>query len=181
MVKTTEIGKFYYYFPQTVAVVGVDKNVMPVAWHTPISAQPPLFGILVSPKRYTYSLLKKGSGFTVNFMEFNEASLIAKIGGTSGKDVNKLKKFEIHCSPGDKINGVIILSSYAAYECQKFEEYSLGDHSLIVGKIVLIHYKEEILTPQGLINEKKISPMLYFGKDRYITINPHTLALFKRG
>lgn len=181
MIKTTTIDKFYYYFPQAVAVVGVDKNVMPVAWHTPISAKPPLFGILVSPKRYTYSLLKKNAGFTVNFMEFNEASLIAKIGGTSGRDVDKLKKYEIPCRPGDTVSGVVITSSYAVYECRNYAEHVLGDHSLFIGEIVVLHYREEAVTPQELINEKKISPMLYFGKDRYITINPQSLAVIKRG
>ncbi len=181
MVKTTEISKFYYYFPQAVTVVGVDKNVMPVAWHTPISAQPPLFGILVSPKRHTYSLLKQEGGFTVNFMEFNEASLIAKIGGTSGRDIDKLKKFKISCKPGDEVNGIIITNSYAAYECEKHAEHIIGDHSLFVGKIVVIHYREEIITPDGLIHEKKLLPMLYFGKDRYITVDPQTIVVHKRG
>lgn len=181
MVKTTDIGRFYYYFPQAVTVVGVDRNVMPVAWHTPISAQPPLFGILVSPKRYTYSLLKQEDGFTVNFMDFNEASLIAKIGGTSGRDIDKLKKFKIAYKPGEEVNGVIITSSYAAYECEKHAEHVIGDHSLFVGKIIVIHYRKEIITLDGLVDEKKLLPMLYFGKDRYITVNPQTTVVHKRG
>lgn len=180
MVKTSEIEKFYYFFPQTVAVVGVKRNVMPAAWHTPISAQPPLFGVLISPKRHTYSLLKKGNGFTVNFMEHNKASLIAKIGSTSGRDRDKLKEFKIDFSPADRVNGVILLDSYAAYECEKFFMEEYGDHFLVVGKIILIHYKREILTPEGLVNDGRVSPMLYFGKDRYITTDPDTLAIHKR-
>jgi flavin reductase (DIM6/NTAB) family NADH-FMN oxidoreductase RutF len=179
-VKTSEISKFYYFFPQTVAVIGVDKNVMPAAWHTPISAQPPLYGVLVSPERYTYSLLNKERGFTVNFWEHRKAPLIAQIGSTSGRDIEKLYEFNIDFIPADRVSGVILLDSYAAYECEKFAMHEYGDHFLVIGKIVLIHYNEGIINHQGIVNEKIISPMLYFGKDRYITIDPDTLAIHTR-
>jgi flavin reductase (DIM6/NTAB) family NADH-FMN oxidoreductase RutF len=181
MVAITDAQKFYYYFPQSVAVVGVDNNVMPVAWHTPISADPPLYGILVSPKRYTYERLKKKQGFTVNFLEHDDAALIARIGGTSGRDIDKLTTFKIDHVSGDTVHGVIITRSYAAYECQPYAEQELGDHWLYVGKIVVMHVREDIVTSQGLIDVKKISPVLYFGKDRYITIDPTSLTVIKRG
>jgi flavin reductase (DIM6/NTAB) family NADH-FMN oxidoreductase RutF len=179
-VKTSETSKFYYFFPQTVAVIAVDKNVMPAAWHTPISAQPPLFGVLVSPKRYTYSLLNREHGFTVNFLEHSKAPLIAHIGSTSGRDTEKLMEFNIHTAPAERVNGVILLDSFAAYECEKFAMHEYGDHFLVVGKIVLIHYRDDLITPDGIVNEKIISPMLYFGQDRYITTDPETLAIHKR-
>jgi flavin reductase (DIM6/NTAB) family NADH-FMN oxidoreductase RutF len=180
MVKTSEIEKFYYFFPQTVALVGVKRNVMPAAWHTPISAKPPLFGVLISPKRYTYSLLEKETGFTINFLEHSQASLMAKTGSTSGKDIDKLKEFKIKFSSADEVGGMILLDSYATYECEKFAMHEYGDHFLVIGKIVLIHYRKGLINPEGIVDEKKVSPMLYFGKDRYITIDPDTLSIHKR-
>ncbi len=180
MKKTTDIGKFYYFFPQTVAVVGVEKNIMPAAWHTPISAQPPLYGVLISPKRYTFELLQKEDGFTVNFLEYSDASLIARTGGTSGRNINKFAKFKIAYFAAEKVNGPLLATSYAAYECEKYAVKEYGDHFLFIGKIVLIHYKESITISGNLVDEKNVSPMLYFGRDRYITIDPNTLAIFER-
>ncbi len=180
MTKTTDIGKFYYFFPQTVAVIGVKENVMPAAWHTPISAEPPLYGVLISPKRYTFELLKKECGFTVNFLEHNQASLIAKTGSTSGRDINKFNELNIKFFPAERVNGPILFESYAAYECEKYAMEEHGDHFLFIGKIVLIHYNEEVTTSERLVDETKISAMLYFGKDRYVTIDPKTLTIYKR-
>jgi len=163
MQKTADIGKFYYFFPQTVAMVGVNQNVMPAAWHTPISADPPLYGVLISPKRHTLQLLSKENGFTANFLEFNFASLIAKTGGVSGRNTNKLDKFGIKYSPAEKINGPILQESYAAYECEKFAMHEYGDHFLCIGKIVMIHYRKDIIRGQLII-----------------TIDPSTLSVFKR-
>lgn len=180
MNSTVDIGKFYYFFPQAVAVVGIDKNVMPAAWHTPISADPPLYGVLISPKRHTFELLQKKNGFTVNFLEHDQAHLIAKIGSTSGRDINKLNEFNIKFVPAEKVDGPLLQDSYAIYECEKFAVEEYGDHFLFIGKIVLIHYRKEIVNSGRLVDEKKVTPLLYFGQDRYITINPQTLSIFKR-
>jgi len=180
MHKTEQFNKFYYLFPQTVAVIGVARNLMPAAWHTPISAKPPLYGVLISPKRYTYELLKVENGFTVNFLKHDQADLIAKLGSTSGRDLDKLTRFNIAAEPADKISGTIMSQSYAAYECEKYAMHEYGDHLLIVGRILLIHVAQDALREQESVDEKKISPVLYFGKDRYLTIDPNSLSIFPK-
>ena len=180
MRKTTNIGKFYYCFPQTVAMVGVQENIMPAAWHSPISAEPPLYGILISPRRYTYELLLQENGFTINFLEVHHAPLSAQTGSTSGKTVKKLAEFDIPHTSAEKVNGPILLDSYAAYECVKYEAREYGDHFLFIGEIVMLHFREDVIGEDRLVNEKKIKPMLYFGKDRYLTIDPNTLSIHNR-
>lgn len=177
MLSAQEFEKFYYLFPQTVAVIGVGKNLMPAAWHTPISAKPPLYGILISPKRHTFKLLATESGFTVNFLLHDQASLIAKLGSTSGRDIDKLEYFKISSEPAQRVNGVVMSVSYGAYECKKHALHEYGDHFLLVGEILLIHIDPNFLHGNDLIDEKKTRPALYFGKDRYITIDPDTLSI----
>ena len=71
------IEKFYQYsFPmQTVLVTCNDEhgktNVITIAWHTPISKKPPLYGISLAPSRYSHDLIKKGKEFVVNFVYYN--------------------------------------------------------------------------------------------------------------
>lgn len=180
MKKTTDIGKFYYCFPQTVAMVGVQANIMPAAWHTPISADPPLYGVLISPKRYTYTLLQQELGFTVSFLEKEYGPLSAKTGSTSGRDGNKLAACNIKCTQAEHVSGPILLDSYAAYECEKFDVREYGDHFLFIGKIILLYYREDAVNKDLLVDEKKVKPMLYFGKDRYITIDPDSLTIHSR-
>jgi len=178
--KKKNIGKFYYFYPQTVAFVGYENNIMPAAWHTPISAQPPLFGVLISPKRHTYTLLCQKKGFTVNFLDFAGAKVSADTGSSSGKEIDKLTTYDLAHEKGVHINGPILDQSYAAYECEHFAVHELGDHFLFVGKIVLIHYEENCLEKAECVNATMIKPLLYFGKDRYITINPQTLTIKPR-
>lgn len=180
MKRIDNIGKFYYLFPQTVAIVGVETNLMPAAWHTPLSAKPPLYGTLISPKRYTFDLLEKAEGFTVNFLMHEQAQLIAQIGSTSGRNIDKPTHFKIPTDRAGKVNGLIMSSGYAAYECEKYKMHEYGDHYLLVGRILMIHVEENVLREKELVDEKKVRPVLYFGKDRYLTIDPDSLAIFKK-
>jgi len=178
--KTTEISKFYYLYPQTVAFIGCADNIMPAAWHTPISAKPPLYGVLISPERHTYTLLSEKNGFTINFLNHNRAGTSADTGSTSGRDLNKLTTYGIEHRQGDRINGPILSQAYAAYECAYYATHELGDHFLFVGEIILIHYDDSYLEKGNVVDPKKIKPLLYFGKDRYITVDPNTLVIKSR-
>lgn len=180
MKQSAEIGKYYYYFPQAVAFVGYGTNIMPAAWHTPLSAEPPLYGVLISPKRYTYELLMEQNGFTVNFLDNRHAKISAQSGSTSGRDINKMTDFDIAFSRGTNVDGPILKCSYAAFECKHERVHQYGDHYLFVGRIVLLHYREDIFQEDQLLDVNKVTPMLYFGKDRYITIDPASLAVHKR-
>ncbi len=180
MHSTERFEKFYYLFPQTVAVIGVARNLMPAAWHTPISAEPPLHGTLISPKRYTYELLKEEKGFTVNFLMHDKSGLIAKLGSTSGRSIDKQKEFNIDTAAAHKVNGLIMHSCYAAYECEKYAMHEYGDHFLVVGRILLIHVAQNTLKEKEMADEEKVFPALYFGKDRYLTTDPNSLSIHKK-
>lgn len=180
MHKIENFEKYYYLFPQTVAVIGVDRNLMPAAWHTPISAKPPLYGVLISPKRYTYELLRKEKGFTVNFLMHDQAHCIAEIGSTSGRDIDKIERFNIAATRAHNVNGMIMQASYAAYECDKKNMHEYGDHFLVVGRIISIYVAQNTLSKKETVDERKVLPALYFGKDRYLTIDPDTLSIVKR-
>jgi len=178
--KNTEFKKFYYLFPQTVAIIGVGRNLMPAAWHTPVSSEPPLYGALISPKRHTYTLLEKEKGFTVNFLMHDQAGLIAKLGSTSGRDIDKINDLGIAVQRAEKVTGMLMSASYGAYECEKVALHEYGDHFLLVGRIISIHVAEDASRKKGIIDEKRVRPVLYFGKNRYLTIDPTTLSVHKK-
>jgi flavin reductase (DIM6/NTAB) family NADH-FMN oxidoreductase RutF len=84
----TDLKTFQYFYPYTVAVVGArveeEMNYMSCAWHTALSFDPPLFGILVSAKRRTHGFITQAREFTVNFLERGDALLSARMGRVSG-------------------------------------------------------------------------------------------------
>ncbi|MFQ6068953.1 MAG: flavin reductase family protein [Candidatus Aminicenantales bacterium] len=175
---TTEIKEFQYFYPYTVALVGAHSesglNFMACAWHTALSFQPPLFGVLISKKRFTHKLISEAKEFTVNFVSYGRVKLSAQFGRKSGYDVDKLKEFPLRLIPSKIIKSPLIDEAYAAFECRVADIKAYGDHDLFVGEVLAVH-EEECFNEKGVLDSRKILPLLYLGKDLYITVNPDTL------
>ena len=60
-------------------------------------------------------------------------------------------------------------AAYAAFECKLVDDITCGDHQLLVGEIVAVHVSSEVFDEDGVLDLKKITPVLYMGAERYIT------------
>lgn len=176
---TTHIDKFQYFYPYTVTIVGAQAenqiNYMACAWHTALSFDPPLFGILVSKKRFTHKVISKAREFTVNFISADRVKLSAQMGRKSGFEMDKIKEFQVKVSPSKIIQSPVLKDAYVSFECKLTDVRAYGDHDLFIGEVLAIHEEEKSFNAEGILNTGKIHPLLYLGSDFYITISPDTL------
>jgi len=170
--------KFQYFYPYTVALVGARSgnrvNFMSCAWHTALSFEPPLFGILISKKRLTHEIISEAREFTVNFLSFDRIKLAAQMGRKSGHDIDKVKEFGIRLRPAKVLTSPLIEDAYVAFECRLAEVRPFGDHDLFVGEVLAVHEDAHAFNSDGILNPMKVRPLLYLGSDFYITIDPDT-------
>jgi flavin reductase (DIM6/NTAB) family NADH-FMN oxidoreductase RutF len=176
----TRLASFQYFYPYTVALVGASwegrANFMSAAWHSPLSFDPPLFGVMISGKRFTHRLIKEAGEFTVNFLGYDQARLAADLGRTSGRDRDKVKDFGVTLAPSRTIGSPIIAQAYAALECRLAEVRTYGDHDLFVGRVQAVQHEERAFDEGGLLRPDGYPPLLYLGSDVYITVKPETQA-----
>ena len=179
-----EVGAYYHHYPRVAAIVtaqaGGKKNAMAVAWHTSISFRPPLYGICISAKRFTYQLISDSKEFGVNFLPFEQAELVASVGGSSGLEIDKFLRFDIARDKPLKTAVPILKAAYAAYECKLVDDRSYGDHRLLVGEIVAVHLLEEAFTPEETLDLAKVCPILYLGRERYFTTSGNSMKYLDR-
>jgi flavin reductase (DIM6/NTAB) family NADH-FMN oxidoreductase RutF len=172
----THFEKFQYFYPYTVALVGARAgkrvNFMSCAWHTALSFDPPLFGVLVSRKRLTHEVISDAREFTVNFLGFDRIKLSAQMGRKSGRDLDKVKEFGIRLRPAKVLKSPLVEDAYAAFECRLAEIRPYGDHDLFVGEVLAVHHDAHAFNSEEILNPMKIRPLLYLGSDFYITIDP---------
>ena len=175
---TTDIEKFQYFYPYTVALVGAQMNdrinFMACAWHTALSFDPPLFGILISKKRFTHDVISAAKEFTVNFLSMDKIKRSAQFGRISGHSQDKVHDFQLKISPSELIQSPIIQEAYVSLECRLNAIQKYGDHDLFVGEVVAIQEDENSFDVSGVLNTPEISPLLYLGSDIYISIDPKT-------
>ena len=176
----TRFDKFQYFYPYTVALIGAKMgdraNFMSCAWHTALSFDPPLFGVLIAKKRRTHQVIAKAMEFTVNFIRMEQSLLSAQYGRKSGFDIDKIEKFPIDLFPSRIIQSPIIGDAYVCFECRLKEIRTYGDHDLFVGEVLAIHEEEGSFNEQGILDLQNIQPLLYLGSDSYCTIDPDSMA-----
>ncbi len=167
------IGAFYQHYPRVAVVVTAQAEgktgAMAAAWHTSISFTPPLYGVSIAPKRFTYQLIAGSKEFGVNFLPFEAAELVASVGGSSGLEIDKFQRFNIARDKPVKTTVPILEAAYAAYECKLVDDRGYGDHQLLVGEIVAVHLMKEVFTPEETLDLNQVSPTLYLGHDLYLT------------
>ncbi len=177
-------GKFYHHYPRVAAIVTAQakgkSNAMAVAWHTSISFNPPLYGVSISPKRFTYQLITDSKEFGVNFLPFEAAAMVASVGGSGGQEVDKFQKFNVATDKPVKTSVPILKAAYTAYECRLVDDRDYGDHRLLVGEIVAVHLLKEAFTSEEVIDLDKVSPVLYLGHELYVTTSKDTVTCLDR-
>ena len=182
---TEDIGKFSHHYPKVAVIVtasaGGRDGAMTAAWHSSISLEPPLYGVAITSKRFTYHLITDSQEFGINFIPLEKAPLAAAIGGTSGKNLDKFERFNIEKERPLKTMAPILRDAYAAYECKLVDSKPYGDHFWLVGEIVAIHFLEEAFNAADVLNLDKIKPLLYVGSDHYVSTDKSSIRIVKRG
>jgi flavin reductase (DIM6/NTAB) family NADH-FMN oxidoreductase RutF len=175
----TQLKKFQYFYPYTVALVGAKTdgrtNFMSCAWHTALSFDPPLFGVLISKKRFTHQIISKAREFTVNFIRKNQIMLSAQYGRKSGFDMDKIVQYPLKLTPSSIIESPIIDDAYVCFECKLIDTRPYGDHDLFVGEVLAVHEEKGSFNEEGVLNPQNIQPLMYLGGDFYLSVDPDSL------
>lgn len=167
------IGNFCHHYPKIAAVItaqsGGKRNAMTAAWHTSLSVAPPLYAVSISTKRFTYRMIADSGQFGVNFLPFAAAELIASIGANSGSSMDKFRQFRIKTEEPVKTSVPILKAAYCTYECKLIDDREYGDHRLMVGRIVAVHFLKGAFTSEEVLDLDRFGPALYMGHELYIT------------
>ncbi len=176
-VVSEEPGEFFQHRPVITTIVtaharGKD-NALAVGLHGLISKNPPVCGVAIMPKRFSYQLITESKEFGVNFLPFEQVKLVASVGTSSGRNIDKFQKFNIVKDKSVKTAVPILKDAYVAYECKLVDDRSYGDFRWLVGEIVAVHWLEGVFTPEDTLDLDRVSPILFLGRvlgrDFYLT------------
>ncbi|MCL4557510.1 MAG: flavin reductase family protein [Deltaproteobacteria bacterium] len=175
---------FYQFYPNVVTLIGSrhgDKtNLMPAVWQTGVSKNPMVYVVSISQKRFTHGLIKASGVFSANFVDFKYVKTIARLGSCSGRDIDKIKEFGVELGQHKQLDVPIVKFAYASFECSVQEIIPSGDHDLFVGRIASVHEAGGIKDGSETIDCNAVRPLLYLGKDTYITVDTGSIVTIRR-
>lgn len=112
------------------------EDVMTMSWHTMLDFEPPLIGCVVSNRDYTFNLLKGSKQCVINIPTVGLSKMIVGCGNTSGKEVDKFKKFKIARSAASKVKAPLIEDCFANLECLVVDMKMANKYNFFVLKVV---------------------------------------------
>lgn len=172
-----EIDKLYAYrllYPRNIVLVScIDKNgkanIITIAWSMPLSIDPPMVAISISPKRYSYKLIEETKEFVINIptMEILENAIIC--GKVSGREYDKFKKAKLTPIPAKSVKPPIIKECIAHLECKLINLLVTGDHGLFIGEVIEAYANEKVFH-EGVYDAEKVKLIYHIGKDYYTSL-----------
>jgi len=124
-------------FPVVLATVSGEKdNIITLAMCHVFSFRPPLLGIGVSPRRYSYGLLRASNDFAVNIPSKSMLRAVEICGTKSGRKTDKWQASGLTRESAERISAPLIAECPVNIECVKVREVEAGDHTWFIGEIV---------------------------------------------
>jgi len=120
-------------------------NIITLGMYMPISHEPPLIVIGVSPRRYSHQLIIETAQFVVNVPTEDIVEQTVFCGTVSGRTHDKFKEAGLTPVPANMVKPPLIKECVSSLECKVTAKYTCGDHTLFVGEVVAAHVKKGML------------------------------------
>lgn len=149
---------------------GVEKpNIIAIAWIMPVSRDPPLLALAVSPKRYSHKLIVEGGEFVVNVPPFELKEEVLFCGRKSGRDVDKFEASGLTKEPSKEVRVPRIKECIAFMECKLEMVVPAGDHDIFIGRVLHACARKGLLAKSGVWDLDEVRPLLHLGRDKFVT------------
>ena len=93
-------------------------NVMAMSWHTMMEFEPPLVGCVVSGRNFSFTALKATRQCVLNIPTRELAAKMVACGNSSGRRIDKFKRFGLTPQPAALVCAPLIAECYANLECR---------------------------------------------------------------
>ncbi|MCH7810817.1 MAG: flavin reductase family protein, partial [Chloroflexi bacterium] len=108
--------------------------------------------------------------FALNFPARDLANHTQYFGTVSGAHVTKIELGKLATFRASKVEAPLIENCVAWMECSLDDALRIGDHTLFVGRVLVVQADEEAFDETWLLKDPEYRPLHYLGLDRYSTL-----------
>lgn len=145
-------------------------NVLPVAWHTPLSVRPPLIGIAIEQSRHSAELISHSEQFAINIPARALLHHVQYLGSFSGSRMDKLEATQFETFTAAHVDAPLLTGCLAWIECAVQQALPMGDHVLYIGQVIAVHVDPAAFSDRWLIGPADLRPLHFLGDHYYSTL-----------
>ena len=159
-----DLGPKDLIFPAPVLIVGTygqdgTPNAMNVAWGGICSSVPPAVAISIRETRRTFANIQAKGAFTVAIATEDLMVQADYVGLVSGNDTpDKIRRTGWTVTPSRFVNAPLFEELPVTWEC---EFVRLTEEGNVLGRLVNISVREDVLAEDGTVNMEKFKPLVF--------------------
>ncbi len=149
--------KYYklFYPKQILLLTTCDKegkpNVATIAWHMPVSIEPPMVAIAIGKSRHSKKFLDATGEFVLNTATEEQKAAVKLCGSVSGRRNDKFTQASLTPEPSIVVRPPTIKECASSIECKVIAAYDASDHVIYVGEVVHVKKPEASDAPRKKI------------------------------
>jgi flavin reductase (DIM6/NTAB) family NADH-FMN oxidoreductase RutF len=152
------------------------SNVMPAAFVTPLSFDPPLIGLAVHPSRHTHDMIKHSEEFALNVPGRELLHHCQYLGSLSGREADKLELTKLPTFRARQVEAPLLEGCIGYIECGVQDAFAVGDHTLFVGNVVAAQVEQDAFDETWLLTDPDLKPLHYLGLNYYAVLGERLAA-----
>jgi len=125
-------------------------NVMAMSWHMMMEFEPPLVGCIVSGRHYTFDLLRASRECVLNIPTADLAKQVVGCGNTSGRRIDKFRKFGLTPSASSRVAAPCIDECHASLECRVADTRMVARYNMFVLEVLAAWIDRSVRQPRTL-------------------------------
>ncbi|HUL89386.1 MAG TPA: flavin reductase family protein [Pseudolabrys sp.] len=111
-------------------------NVMTMSWHMMVEFEPPLVACIVSGANYSFAALQSTGECVIGLPSRKLAAKVVKVGNTSGRDIDKFRKFRLTPGPAECVAPPLVSECFANLECRVADRNLVKRYNLFILEVV---------------------------------------------
>ena len=134
------------------------------------SITPPMIAIAVHPSRYSYEIIHRTEEFALNIPSTALLHHVQYLGSITGADFDKVELTKLPTTKAHRIDTILLEGCVGWIECGLEEEYEVGDHRLLIGRVVAAAADDDAFNDRWLLDDEDAKPLHYLGANFYSTL-----------
>jgi len=111
-------------------------NAMPLSWHTMMEFEPPLVGCVLSNRNHSFATLLATRECVINVPSAELAPEVVGCGNTSGRTVDKFRRFGLTPVAAEQVRAPLIDECYANLECKVIDTRMVAKYGFVILQVV---------------------------------------------
>ncbi|HEX8962403.1 MAG TPA: flavin reductase family protein [Rhodocyclaceae bacterium] len=112
------------------------QDVMAQSWHTMLEFEPPQLAAVIGNRSASYDMLKATRECVIAIPTVELADAVVGCGNTSGRRLDKFRKFGLTAAPAQLVGAPLIEECYANLECRVIDTRMVNRYGLFVLEVV---------------------------------------------